>query len=255
MPSDPLLAALGLALLFGFRHGFDYDHIAAITDIASVQKNTARAMRMGLWYALGHAATVTVLGVAVILFQLSLPEPIDALMERVVGVTLVALGIYVLWTTLFPRASHPHSHPHAPRTRVMLMVNGVLWLVWRVRQMFAKQPVPRHQLFGNGIGRAPSVVVGIIHGLGAETPSQLGIFLLAANLGGIGKGLLGVAMFIIGMLVMNTIMCAGAAGLFAVTGYRETAYRWIAGVSAAFSIGLGALFLAGPSVFANLAGQ
>ena len=34
-------------------------------------------------------------------------------------------------------------------------------------------------------------VIGVIHGLGAETPSQLMIFLLAANLGGAALGMLG----------------------------------------------------------------
>jgi len=34
------------------------------------------------------------------------------------------------------------------------------------------------------------LMIGVVHGLGAETPSQLMIFLLAANLGGIGKAFL-----------------------------------------------------------------
>ena len=47
-----LQLALLSAALMGFRHGFDYDHIAAITDITSVQVNPKRAMRLGLLYAL-----------------------------------------------------------------------------------------------------------------------------------------------------------------------------------------------------------
>jgi high-affinity nickel-transport protein len=57
-------------------------------------------------------------------------------------------------------------------------------------------------------------MIGVIHGFGAETPSQLMIFLLAANLGGIGKGFLGLTMFIAGLLVMNTAMTGAAVGLF-----------------------------------------
>ena len=57
-------------------------------------------------------------------------------------------------------------------------------------------------------------MIGVVHGLGAETPSQLMIFLLAANLGGVGKGFIGLAMFIAGLLVMNTVMTASAVGLF-----------------------------------------
>jgi len=89
--------ALISAAVLGFRHGFDYDHIAAISDITSVQtKAVGVECALGLLYALGHAATVAVLGSAVILFQLSLPEGMDRIAERLVGITLLILGVYVL---------------------------------------------------------------------------------------------------------------------------------------------------------------
>src|SRR5512133_69152 len=88
-------AAVASAALLGFRHGFDYDHVAAISDIAGAETDSRRAMKMGLTYALGHAATVAVLGLGVIFFQRSLPPWMDAVMERVTGVTLLALGVYV----------------------------------------------------------------------------------------------------------------------------------------------------------------
>ncbi len=72
--SAPLNVVLFSCAVLGFRHGFDYDHIAAITDIAGVQAGPARTMRLSLMYALGHAATVAVLGAVVIGFQLALPE-------------------------------------------------------------------------------------------------------------------------------------------------------------------------------------
>jgi High-affinity nickel-transport protein len=254
-PTAPLALNLALmsAALLGFKHGFDYDHIAAITDIASVQRNPRQAMRMGLMYALGHAATVTVLGVAVIFFQLRLPQGIDNVMERFVGFTLLVLGLYVLWTTIFPRHAHPHGH--GPRTRITLLMNGLLWLIWRVRQWFSPQPVQRTQLFGDGIGKAPSFVVGIVHGVGAETTSQIMLFLLAANLGGVGLGLLGIGMFVAGMLVMNTLMCAAAAGLFRFSRRGPGAFKWVAGLSAAYSILLGLFFLAGPAAQAAVLGR
>jgi high-affinity nickel-transport protein len=242
--------ALASAALLGFRHGFDYDHVAAITDITSVQSSGRGAMKMGLMYALGHAATVAALGLLVIAFQFSLPEGIDSFMERIVGITLLMLGAYVLWTTLF--RPHEHTHDDAPRTRMVLLINGVLWCVWRVRQALSSTPVTRQRIFGDGLGKAPSFVVGVIHGLGAETPSQLLLFLLAANLGGLAKGLLGLGMFIVGMLMMNTIMCATAAGVFRVSVHRTHAFQWIAGLGAAYSIVVGAIFLAGTSTFAAM---
>ena len=38
-------------------------------------------------------------------------------------------------------------------------------------------------------------VIGILHGVGAETPSQLALFFLTANLGGTSRGMLGLAAF------------------------------------------------------------
>jgi high-affinity nickel permease len=49
---DPVNLRLALisAGVLGFRHGLDYDHIAAITDISSVQNKASDAMRFGLLY-------------------------------------------------------------------------------------------------------------------------------------------------------------------------------------------------------------
>src|SRR5580692_5409859 len=106
--TNSLQLALLSAAILGFRHGFDYDHIAAITDITSVQTSRWRGMRLGLLYALGHAAMVAVLGSAVIVFQLSLPHGVDRIAERLVGLTLLILGVYVLGS-LFKGNTTPRS--------------------------------------------------------------------------------------------------------------------------------------------------
>src|ERR1700733_7762092 len=111
MWSNTLYLALFSAAVLGFRHGFDYDHIAAISDITSVEPSRPRAMRMGLLYVLGHASTVAVLGCAVILFQRSLPARIDSWAEREVGLTLIILGLYVLGSLL------RNSAVYIPRSR------------------------------------------------------------------------------------------------------------------------------------------
>ena len=55
-----MVTALGL----GFRHGIDWDHIAAITDLTGSQESGRRSMVLATFYALGHAAMVFALGVA-----------------------------------------------------------------------------------------------------------------------------------------------------------------------------------------------
>jgi high-affinity nickel permease len=238
--SDNLRLALISAAVLGFRHGLDYDHIAAITDISSVQAKARDAMRFGLLYVAGHATTIAVLGTAAIAFRLSLPAASDRWAERLVGITLLVLGLYVLGTFF-----RPSTHSHGPRTRITLMINGTLWVYWRLTRIFGGTRVEAPQVFKDGYGTSSTFLVGVIHGLGAETPTQLLLFLMAANLGGTGAGLLGLLMFIVGLLAMNTLMCASAAGLFSSTLSRPNALRAITLVTSAYSIVVGAIFLLG----------
>jgi hypothetical protein len=209
---DPVNLRLALisAAVLGFRHGLDYDHIAAITDISSVQLKARDAMRYGLLYVAGHATTIALLGSAAVVFRIALPAASDRWAERLVGLTLLVLGLYVLGTFFRP-STHGHSHP---RTRITLLVNGALWIYWRLSRIFGGTRVEAPQVFKDGYGTKSTFLVGVIHGLGAETPTQILLFLMAANLGGTAAGLLGLLMFIVGLLAMNTLMCAVAAGLF-----------------------------------------
>ncbi len=242
-------AATGLALisaaLLGLRHGLDYDHVAAICDIAAVEAQPRHAMRLGLLYAVGHAITVATLGVAVILFQRSLPARIDGWMEQVVGATLLALGIYVFYSDTFRRPTHDHARL---RSRVLLLADAALWLLWRMRQTFSAAPVPRRRVFQNRLGAGSAVLLGVIHGIGAETPTQLLIFLLAANLGGVGKGLLGLSAFLVGLFTTNALMCAMAAGLIRMTAERPRSFRLVANLSAAYSMVIGGVLLVAPAL-------
>jgi len=239
--SSNLRLALLSAAVLGFRHGLDYDHIAAITDISSVQARARDAMRYGLLYVSGHATTVALLGGLAVAFRVSLPAASDRWAERLVGITLLALGLYVLGTFFRPTA---HSHAR-PRTRITLLVNGMLWIYWRLSRIFGGTRVEPPQVFKDGYGTTSTFVVGVIHGLGAETPTQLMLFLMAANLGGTAAGLLGLLMFIGGLLVMNTLMCASAAGLFSSTVAHPGALRALTLLTSVYSIVVGTVFLLG----------
>jgi len=239
MTPTGLQLALFSAAVLGFRHGFDYDHIAAISDITSVQRSPRRAMQLGLLYALGHAATVAALGSAVIFFQLSLPHRLDRLAERLVGLTLVFLGIYVLGS-LF-------RGDYVPRSRFVLLANSLKWLHWKARIHWHNHEIPKPKTSNWNYDRKSVFVIGVVHGLGAETPSQLLIFLLAANLGGLGKGFLGLGMFLAGLLVMNTIMTASATGLFGFSTRAPRVQYAITAVTAVYSLVVGSIFLWGSS--------
>ncbi len=239
--------ALGLALLsagvLGFRHGFDYDHIAAISDITSVESCRRRAMQMGLLYVAGHAATVALLGGVVIFFQRSLPPSIDNWAERAVGLTLVVLGIYVLGTLLRDKSDF------LPRSRASILIDSCRWLVWRTKKIFGSGRLDKPQPRSGPYSWSSVFLVGVIHGLGAETPSQLLLFLLAANLGGLAHGFLGLAVFLVGLLVMNTFMTLCAVGIFGFSAARPGVLRFVIGATAAYSVVVGSVFLFGVAKF------
>jgi high-affinity nickel permease len=231
----PLEITLVSCAVLGFRHGFDYDHIAAITDIASVQQKASRAMRLGLLYALGHATMIALLGGTVILFQLSLPQRLDVWAERLVGLTLILLGLYVMATLLWGKQGT------IPPSRAALLIKGYR----KLRRRLTKSPL--HPSLEEDLAYTGPLAfgIGIIHGLGAETPSQLALFLLAANLGGVAKGIGGMAMFLAGLLVMNTLMTASASGLFRGAAPHPQTMRVFVGLTAIYSFVVGCIFLLG----------
>ena len=57
--------SLGLLLTsftLGLRHGFDWDHIAAIADLSGTAESRRRGFALSMLYALGHGAVVFTLG-------------------------------------------------------------------------------------------------------------------------------------------------------------------------------------------------
>ena len=235
--TTPLQITLVSCAILGFRHGFDYDHIAAISDITSVQRKTSTAMRLGLLYALGHATMIALLGSIVILFQLSLPQRMDAWAERLVGLTLIILAVYVMGSLVWGNA-------HAmPPSRAAIIIRGYRKLRRKIWPSGAAID-PRSDDDLNYTGPI-AFGVGIIHGLGAETPSQLALFLLAANLGGIAKGAGGIGMFLAGLLIMNTLMTASACGLFHGAAPHPRVMRLFVGLTAVYSFVVGCIFLLG----------
>jgi high-affinity nickel-transport protein len=136
---------------------------------------------------------------------------------------------------------------YRPRSRASLLIGAFRW-AWRKSKTPAgadsKTPDP-HEPYG----KSAVFGIGVIHGLGAETPSQLLLFLLAANLGGIAHGFLGLAMFLAGLLVMNTLMTASAVGVFGMSAAKPRLLRLVIGFTAAYSLIVGTIFLFGSAAF------
>ena len=253
-----IILALASCALLGVRHGFDYDHLAAISDITAVQRTWREGMRLGLTYALGHAFTVVALGAAVIMLHLPLPARLDAWTERLIGVTLIVLAVLVIGNIYQKRHAHGASHARL-ESRFALLISACLQVSWRVRRVFDPQ-VARPQPFRWNYSGRSVFLIGVLHGLGAETPSQLMLFLLAASIGGTTRGVFGLIAFAAGLIVMNGLMTAILGGVYKASLKTSTEhtdhpanhhapdiFRWVAIAGAIYSFVIGIIFLLGAS--------
>ncbi|HEX3264775.1 MAG TPA: hypothetical protein VHR16_03825 [Candidatus Limnocylindrales bacterium] len=290
--------ALGLlltALVLGLRHGIDWDHIAAITDITSTSAagdaaeagheehhragehdhghggatelrahaspsaahagehshepiaatrqglvaEQRHAIVLGTLYALGHGLIVAVLGGAALLFGAILPDWVDPIMGRVVGLTLIVLGVWVFYS-LYAYARH--GTEFRLRSRWMLVFSSIRygwrWLRARLHGHDHVDPVE-----ASSYGPKTAFGVGMIHGIGAETGTQV---LIIAAIGGASTLGLGIPMmlaFIVGLLISNSAIVLITATGFVASQLRQRIYLVVGVIAGLFSLVIGFLFL------------
>jgi hypothetical protein len=289
MPASTTTFHVGLlvtAYWFGFRHGIDWDHIAALTDITGTQDTPRRSMTLATLYALGHALVVFALGLVAIVLSDDLPDSVDVAMGRIVGVTLVVLGVYVLASLV------RHGRDFRMRSRWMIVLGGLRRLRSRRGQPIViehdhahavdeahdhrhvhvhahtggvREGVHRHahrhvapmpdDPFMN-YGRPTAFGIGMLHGVGAETPTQVVIFVAAAGVSGAAGGVAMLVAFIVGLLSSNTLIAlAGTYGFVSAT-KSWPFYLTVSIATAVGSLFVGTLFLLGhdgilPAIFSG----
>jgi high-affinity nickel-transport protein len=268
-----LLTAFG----FGFRHGIDWDHLAALTDITGTERTPRRSMVLASLYAAGHALVVLALGLVAVLLSSELPESVDAAMEHLVGATLIVFGVYVLISLVH------RGRDFRMQSRWMLIIRGLRRVLRRERVVVVEHehehqtsevhdhsqvPVPA---VAGGVRAAatphhthihrhaapmpddpfatytrPTVFgVGMLHGIGGETPTQVLVFAAAAGAGGRAGGVAVLAAFIVGLLSSNTVVALASTFGFVHATKRWSVYATISVVTALFSLAVGGLFVAG----------
>jgi high-affinity nickel-transport protein len=306
------VGVIGGALALGIRHGIDWDHIAAITDITSTaavtddeeepemeeavhhhhheraeeapailmpaalaagaggptitgwlppavprpesklfktMRRQRRAISLGTIYALGHGTMVIALGLAAILFSEILPSWVDSVMEKVVGITLLFLGVYLL-VSLY--RYFRGGGEFRIRSRWMLIFAGARRAGRRLRRLIPGA-APDHHHHGTqphdhdhapdqyGVGTSYSI--GLLHGIGAETGTQ--VLIIGTAVGAASKGMAVTALFtfVLGLLISNSLVIGLTAAGFTSARKREGLYVAAGAIAAVFSLFLGALYL------------
>ena len=111
-----LLVALGIAFALGLRHASDPDHLVAVTSLVAADDGGTRgATRLGAWWGLGHAATLLLLGVPLIVFKSALPTWLESGAEKAVGVVIIAPGPASHLEVGAAGTTAPARHAHSSR--------------------------------------------------------------------------------------------------------------------------------------------
>ena len=108
---DLFLAVTG-GFTLGCLHAFDVDHIAAVTAFASKHPNARRTSLFGIYRGLGHTATLLVLGGLSVALRFVIPQALSSAAEILVGVLLMAIGLWVLRDFIRGTKVHVHKHTH-----------------------------------------------------------------------------------------------------------------------------------------------
>ena len=296
------LGVVGGALALGLRHGIDWDHIAAITDITSTTATTSdpeeawltdepgvlltdesdheaaelarrkpvaggsgaalavgaaaappgfaallvsqrRAVWLGSLYAIGHGTMVVVLGLIAILAAGFLPGWIDPIMERVVGVTLLLLAAYLFYSLY---RYFRGGGEFRIRSRWMLIFAGVRNAMhWVGTRLWGDHEHPhQHVRSTDQYGAKTAYGIGLIHGIGAETGTQVLIIATAVGAGTTFLGITALLFFVVGLLISNSFVTVATAAGFVSAQKRQYVYVLAGVLAAVFSLVIGLLFLA-----------
>lgn len=263
-------------------------------------------------YALGHGVVVFGLGTLAIAFGSAIPDGLDVWMGRIVGLTLVLLGGWIIfelsrkgrdfrlqsrWMLVINgtfaglrrvrgsltgrRISVEHSHEHehdgaepaahvdhdaadVPTTQAhdhahvgttsdvehVAMAGGRFASMRNAFSTSAFHHEHRHQhelsLPDNATssyGGGTAAGIGMLHGVGIESPTQIAIFVATSSVGGVGFGLTLLGAWVAGLIISNAGLAA-LAGLGVLNAERSfPVYATVAVIVGILSIMLGSLYL------------
>jgi nickel/cobalt transporter (NiCoT) family protein len=177
----PQLVGLGfVAYMFGLRHAFDADHIAAVDDtVRFMLQKGKKPLGVGFFFSLGHSTIVLALAIVIAFAANAVKAELPQLksMGAIIGAgvsgtflwiigilnLLVLLDILQIWRTA---KSGTHSHAHL---ETLLQKRGLL------NRLFGGR---LQQLMNHSWQMYP---LGLLFGLGFDTASEVGLLAMTAG--------------------------------------------------------------------------
>jgi sulfite exporter TauE/SafE len=154
-PNSSVFAILVIGFVIGLYHAVEADHLAAVSAIVSERKSAIASSLIGGLWGLGHTLSLFIVGGLVIFLKLQISESLEAKLEAIVGVMLVALGANAIRKLFRSEKIHVHQHEHGGSQHVHLHAHK------------DTKEVSHH-------GLSPrSLFVGMVHGLAGSAGLML----------------------------------------------------------------------------------
>lgn len=229
---------LGFGFITGIRHGVDVDHIAAIGDITSSQSSRTRGLYYATLYAIGHGVMVVLLGLFLLVVGQAIPKSVDSIFGKIVGGTLLILGLYVLISLARQRSNF------RMKSRWMLIFDAIQFGYHKLLHNFKlshEHPRLKEERYAPGTAFG----IGVIHGVGAETPTQIAALAALIGIGGGTIGILFLLLFVLGIFLSNFAIAWFSSVGFLKAKQQSKLFMLIGSLTAVFSLVVGVLFLTG----------
>ncbi|RUL52146.1 urease accessory protein UreH domain-containing protein [Lysinibacillus antri] len=183
------LSILALGFVLGIKHAIEPDHVIAVSTIASQSKKLWRSSLSGVFWGIGHTATLLIVCLILIFMKGEIPEKWAMSLEFLVGIMLVYLGIT---TILSLKNIHLHQHKHDGEEH-------------KQAHEYEGQHKHNHQL--KNVSYFKSMLIGLVHGLAG---SGAMVLLTMSTANSAWEGAIYILIFgagtVIGMLFFTTII-------------------------------------------------
>lgn len=226
-----LLGTAFLAYIFGLRHAFDADHIAAIDNVVrKLMQGGKSPYSVGFFFSLGHSSIVVLASVAIAATAAAMQSEFDAFHDigGVIGTTVSALFLLVIGIANLLILKGIWS-AFARARRGEKIVDEDLDALLAGRGLLARIFRPVFRVVSRSWHMYP---IGFLFGLGFDTATEIGLLGISATQAAQGMSfwtiLVFPALFTAGMSLMDTtdsVLMTGAYGWAFVNPIRKLWYN------------------------------
>ncbi|MGX9134239.1 HoxN/HupN/NixA family nickel/cobalt transporter [Rummeliibacillus sp. JY-2-4R] len=198
-----IFSVLALGFVLGIKHAIEPDHVIAVSTIASQSKKLWQSSLAGVFWGIGHTATLFIVGIIIILMKGEIPDKWAMSLEFLVGVMLVYLGVK---TIISFKNIHIHTHSHAQDEEDLNLLEEEEedHIHVHSHKNEGKHHHHHHHKKTTYLG---STLIGLVHGLAG---SGAMVLLTMSTVNSVGEAAIYIMIFglgtVIGMLFFTTII-------------------------------------------------